>query len=348
MSAMDRRDFVKTMVVGGAAVSLASAVWPSPLFASGKTGVDIGMCKGVTVTSVSEVGWWSTKQLMQELKAAGGPKKADQWQAKWDLNNGAGSCSLVEVEMLDGSRKRILLDVGWNPSYMAWRFQMTGVDKLLAEGKIDYLMLSHEHLDHIFGLEAALSLAPNIPMIIPSTFKPQGLAFLEGKSFPEQGANNRVRHKGKVMVMKPGGVHKLFDGAGVMVFGNPFILKLQGEESLVFNVKGKGLVLVTGCCHQGITTFADTVKTTVADGSNLYGLYGGLHIAPFGPLTPKGEAMVKAMGGYGFKKMACNHCTGLPAVEMMKKLKYPVVSGTGAQGSSSTLYVGNGDKVTFS
>lgn len=348
MEPIDRRKFVKTMVVGGAAVSLASAVWPTPLYASGKGGADIGMCKSVSVTSVSEVGWWDTKVLMKDMKAAGGPKKADQWTGKWDLNNGAGSCSLVEVEMLDGSKRRILLDVGWNPAYMAWRFKMTGVDKLMTEHKIDYLMLSHEHLDHLFGLESALALDPKVTMLLPSTFRSQGQAFIGGKNFAAQGANNTIKHTGQVKVMQPGGVHKLFEGAGVMTFDMPIILKLRGEESLVFNVKDKGMVLVTGCCHQGITNFADAVKKDLAGGSNLYGLYGGLHIAPFGKMGEKQKAVVKKMGSYGFKKMACNHCTGLPAVEMMKKLNYPVVGGTGSQGSMSKLYLGNGDKITFS
>jgi 7,8-dihydropterin-6-yl-methyl-4-(beta-D-ribofuranosyl)aminobenzene 5'-phosphate synthase len=53
------------------------------------------------------------------------------------------------------------------------------------------------------------------------------------------------------------------------------------------------------------------------------------------------------MAKYNFKKVACNHCTGLPAVKKMIELGYPVVQGTGSNGSKSNLYVGNGDEVTF-
>ncbi len=53
------------------------------------------------------------------------------------------------------------------------------------------------------------------------------------------------------------------------------------------------------------------------------------------------------MAKYNFKKVACNHCTGLPAVNRMIELGYPVVQGTGSNGSKSNLYVGNGDEVTF-
>ena len=52
----------------------------------------------------------------------------------------------------------------------------------------------------------------------------------------------------------------------------------------------------------------------------MYGVYGGLHIAPFGPLKENEEQLGKAMGKYNFKKIACNQCTGIPAVEKMVEL----------------------------
>ena len=53
------------------------------------------------------------------------------------------------------------------------------------------------------------------------------------------------------------------------------------------------------------------------------------------------------MAKYNFQKVACYHCTGLPAVRKMIELGYPVVQGTGRNGSRSNLYAGNGDEVTF-
>ena len=57
--------------------------------------------------------------------------------------------------------------------------------------------------------------------------------------------------------------------------------------------------------------------------------------------------IVKGMAKYNFKKVACNHCTGLVAVQRMIDLGYPVVKGSGQNGSKSDLYVGNGDEVMF-
>jgi 7,8-dihydropterin-6-yl-methyl-4-(beta-D-ribofuranosyl)aminobenzene 5'-phosphate synthase len=75
------------------------------------------------------------------------------------------------------------------------------------------------------------------------------------------------------------------------------------------------------------------------DGEKMYGVYGGLHIASFGPLQEKGEKIVNGMAKYKFQKVACNHCTGLPAVQKMIELGYPLVQGSGKYGSQSKLYV---------
>ena len=136
-------------------------------------------------------------------------------------------------------------------------------------------------------------------------------------------------------------------GAVVGAFDLPIVIRVRGEQSLYFNVKDKGIVCVTGCCHQGILTFADFAGEKIVGGDKMYGVYGGLHIAPFGPVDPKREYLITGMAKYNFKKVACNHCTGLTAVQKMVELGYPVVKGTARYGSTSDLYVGIGDEVFF-
>ncbi|MEJ2717978.1 MAG: MBL fold metallo-hydrolase, partial [Deltaproteobacteria bacterium] len=264
-----------------------------------------------------------------------------------DPKNRAGSCTLVEVEALDGSKAKFLVDTGWDPEYMDKRFKDEGVDKMLKNGEIDFLYLTHEHLDHFWGLETTLKYNPEIKILIPSTFHPPAVQFIGGADFPTCGAKNASHHKGELVKLKVGEMTKLADGMVSVGFDIPIILKIQGEQSLYFNVKDKGLVLCTGCCHQNILTFSDYAIKNLGAKGKLYGLYGGLHIAPFGTLGEKQSGWVDDMGAYGFKKIACNHCTGLPAVQKMLKLNYPVVRGSGSKGSLSDLYVGNGDSVVF-
>jgi 7,8-dihydropterin-6-yl-methyl-4-(beta-D-ribofuranosyl)aminobenzene 5'-phosphate synthase len=280
------------------------------------------------------------------MKAAGGAE-TNQWTVPWDPKNAAGSCSLIDMESIDGFHHKFLMDTGWNNQYMDKTFKREGIDKMLESGEIESLIISHEHLDHYWGLETTLKYNPEIKIIIPSTFYSEGMQFLRGAEFITPNARNRMPHKGKLVQINPGTINKLYDGCASVAFDLPIIVRVRGEQSLFFNVKDKGIVCVTGCCHQGILTFADFSQQRIVGGDNMYGVYGGLHIAPFGPLTPESEHTVKELKKYDFGKVACNHCTGLAAVEKMIELGYPVVRGTGRFGSKSDLYVGNGDDVVF-
>lgn len=348
MTKMNRREFLKATAIGGAVLALDGAVMVPHLSAATRDLKSIGECKKVTIKSISEVGWWSNKQLMADMMKGGGPKKAEQWSVLWDEKNAAGSCSLVEIESMNGSKTRFLMDTGWDPAYMDKRFKAEGVDRMLKNGEIDFVYITHEHLDHLWGLETTLKYNPEIKIVIPSTFHPPAIDFVGGgKDFPKCGAKNPIKHKGKLMKFQVGEMTRLQDGVVSVGFDIPIILKIQGEQSLYFNVKDKGLVLCTGCCHQNIITFSDYAVNNLDAKGKLYGIYGGLHIAPFGKLGEKQAGWVDKMGAYGFTKIAANHCTGLPAVEKMVKLGYPVVHGTGSNGSQSDLYIGNGDTVVF-
>jgi hypothetical protein len=48
---------------------------------------------------------------------------------------------------------------------------------------------------------------------------------------------------------------------------------------------------------------------------------------------------VHALGRYGFKKIAANHCTGAQAIALMHELGYPILGGSGKNGSSGTDHV---------
>ena len=346
MKDMDRREFMKTAAIGGTLLGLGGVVLHKPLEALAAGKYDIGQCKSLKVKCVSELGWLDGKYLIEQMEAAGGPK-TNQWEIPWDPKNAAGSCSLIDMETLKGEHHRFLLDTGWNTAYMDECYKREGIDKMLKSGEIEFMVISHEHLDHFWGLETTLKYNPQIPIYIPATFYPEGMHFLKGAEFTTPKAKNGIVHKGKLIQCETGKVNKILDGCALVAFDLPILIRVRGEQSLYFNVKDRGMVCVTGCCHQTILTFADFAQNELVGGDNLYGVYGGLHIAPFGPLNEKQEQLVRSMAKYNFKKVACNHCTGLPAVQKMIEFGYPVVKGSGKYGSTSDLYVGNGDEVVF-
>ena len=346
MKEMDRRAFMKHITIGGAILGLRHAVFQKPLEALTSGKYDINQCKSVRIKCISEVGYWDTRKLVGQVQKAGGPKTS-QWVIPWDRNNSAGCSSLIDLETLDGRHHKFLMDVGWNHGYMETCFEREGIDKMLMNREIEFLFISHEHLDHLWGLETVLKYNPEIKIIIPSTFYAEGRHLIRGAEFITPGARNQIPHRGELVKLKPGHINRLYNGCAGVAFDFNTIGRVRGEQSLYFNVKDKGMVCVTGCCHQKILTFADFAQKKILGGENMYGIYGGLHIAPFGPLKPEQEKVIRGMAKYDFKMIASNHCTGLPAVQKMIDLHYPVIRGTGGFGSKSDLYVGNGDEVFF-
>jgi 7,8-dihydropterin-6-yl-methyl-4-(beta-D-ribofuranosyl)aminobenzene 5'-phosphate synthase len=319
-------------------------VAPTPWSAGER--IDFGACRSLKVTCVSETGWADNSEILEDIDVSGGALTS-QWRIPWREANARGSCSLLEFEGLDGERRRLLMDAGWSRDYMRERLAATGVAQSIAAGEVEALFLTHEHMDHLFGVQAVLELKPDITIYIPSTFHAEAERFLRGEAVPAAHADNAVAARGEILRLEPGGVHVLAPGVAAVGFDLPIILGVAGEQSLYVNVEGQGLVAATGCGHHSLERIVEFARERLARGDQLYGLYGGLHIAPFGALTSDQADRVRRMGDYGFRRIGCNHCTGLAAVELMVELGLPVVRGTGRDGSKSDLYVGNGDTVTF-
>ena len=286
--------------------------------------------------------------MLADIRASGGPD-ASQWDKPWHADNAAGSANLIEVETLGGQRHKFLVDCGWNEDYMRRCFEATGIAGMLERGEIDFLFLSHEHLDHLWGLQAVLRYRPDITLRVPSTFSETAYAFIRGDRASPTRTDKAppIRHTGRIIATPVGTPAVLYPGCVAVLFDLPILLDISGEQSLYFRIRDKGTVCVTGCCHQTVTALADYAIANVAAEPNLYGLYGGLHIAPFGPLTPQQEQMIFDLRRFGFSKIAANHCTGLAAVERMIEPGYPIVRGSGQRGPPSDPTLGNGDKVVF-
>jgi len=379
---LSRRDFVKGLIVGGAAGTLGSmglysySPWRKSHFAKlAAKNIDIGECKSLKITNVSETSWFENKKLMGDIKGSGGLlvnqytynwppfaekkgelgkgsyekgiKEIKQWlpnhlDKAWQFQvenavhpeNAGGFACLIDVELLDGSRKKILLDSGWSFDWMDKCFQREGIDKMLARREIDYFVVSHEHFDHFWGLPVTVKYNPEIPMLIPEGFYTEGMQYIRDCGY-----------RGKLTVVKPG-LNPVFPGFATYVFAIPIICRVYGEQSLYFNVKDAGMVSVTGCCHQSIIQFAETAQKTIKYKKN-FGVYGGLHISPFEDWDPKYDDLVFSLKKYQFEKIGCNHCTGITCAKKFIEAGYPVVRGTARFRSKDTAYLGNGDTIEF-
>jgi 7,8-dihydropterin-6-yl-methyl-4-(beta-D-ribofuranosyl)aminobenzene 5'-phosphate synthase len=90
----------------------------------------------------------------------------------------------------------------------------------------------------------------------------------------------------------------------------------RGEQALFFNVKGKGLVVLSGCAHAGIV---NTVKHAqkIAGTDKIHAVMGGFHLINAKPeVIQNTVADIKAMRP---EYIVPTHCTGFEAIVAFSK-----------------------------
>ena len=302
----------------------------------------IGALRHLRILCISEIGWLDTPTLLADIAAAGGIT-ANQYQVPWPpfaqlhADNAAGSSALIEAQTQDGKVHRVLFDTGWNPAWMQRRFAEEGVDRLLAQGAIDCLVISHEHFDHFWGIGVTLGHCPSLPIYIPAGFHPEGLALIK-----------QYGHTGPLITVPPQEPLVLFPGCALVQFPMQTLLQVAGENVLYFAIEDKGLTMVTGCGHGGVLNLLDYARRAFVGGERIHAVYGGLHIAPFDDWTAEKDQVIAALADYGVAHFGCNHCTGALAVEKMIAAGLPVVRGSARHGSKTDLFLGNGDVLELS
>ena len=253
---MDRREFMKGAALGvGAGVLGSMGLYSySPLrrafLPEVKRGTaDIGVCKSVKVTNISETSWFDNGIFMNDVTGAGGllvdqytfnwapfgngkgvgkgtfeeglkrikhllPHKIDEaWAIAKEncvhADNAGGYSCLVEIESMEGEITRYLFDTGWNYDWMDTCFKREGIDVMLADNKIDAFIQTHEHMDHYWGFPVVTKYNPNIHVYTPNTFYPAGKEYLKA-----------CGHVGKWTEV-PKGLHTLQPGVALYQFDCP-------------------------------------------------------------------------------------------------------------------------------
>src|SRR5438552_175331 len=203
-----------------------------------------------TTSPPAAAGGDSTKAQITVLYDAFG--KTSTMQKDW------GYAAFIEY-----GGKRILFDTGNNPEMLAQNVKAKGVDLT----KLDFVVMSHRHGDHMGGLTYLLKVNPTVKIYapkegfgvygadLPSSFYRKDISLP-----PEQ----RYYGGGPPEVMRfgsawPGANFQLVDKNTeitpdihliALVSDKPGTLELR-ELSLAINTPG-GMVMVVGCSHPGI------------------------------------------------------------------------------------------------
>jgi 7,8-dihydropterin-6-yl-methyl-4-(beta-D-ribofuranosyl)aminobenzene 5'-phosphate synthase len=222
--------------------------------------------------------------------------------------------------------KRILFDTGNNPDILAQNAKAKGVDL----SKLDFVVLSHRHGDHMGGLTYLLRVNPKVTIFAPKegfgvygAELPSGFYRKDPSLPPEQryynGTPPEVMRFGSAW---PGANFQLIDKNTeiapdihliTLVSDKPGTLELR-ELSLVINTP-EGLVIVVGCSHPGIDKIVESATTI---NPRVHLIAGGFHlvVAP----DPDIETIVAALHDrLKVEYVAPGHCTGEPAFSALKK-----------------------------
>jgi 7,8-dihydropterin-6-yl-methyl-4-(beta-D-ribofuranosyl)aminobenzene 5'-phosphate synthase len=232
-----------------------------------------------------------------------------------------GYAALVEY-----GGKRILFDTGNNSDILARNAKAKDINL----SKLDFVVMSHRHGDHMGGLAYLLRVNPKVKIYapkegfgvygadLPSTFYRKDLSLpLEQRYY--NGAPPEVMRFGSAW---PGANFQLIDknteiAPGIhllaLVSDKPGTLELR-ELSLAIDTRD-GMVIVVGCSHPGIDKI---VEAASAINPRIHLIAGGFHLVVSSDADI--EKIVTALHDtFKVRYVAPGHCTGEPAFTALKK-----------------------------
>jgi 7,8-dihydropterin-6-yl-methyl-4-(beta-D-ribofuranosyl)aminobenzene 5'-phosphate synthase len=240
--------------------------------------------------------------------------------------------------VVNGKTSTCMFDYGLDPVGVMSNISTLGLDL----GKTNAFSLSHGHFDHFMAAVDILKqnqsrIARGTPFYVgdeafarrytlrPGSAETVDLGHLKKEDIEALGLKV-VEVKDSIQVI-PGGyltgkiqrltsyekvVPNLLIKRGETTEPDDF----RGEQALFFKVKGKGLVVLSGCAHTGIV---NTVKQAqkIADTDKVHAVMGGFHLINAKPdVIEQTVADIKAMKP---DHVVPTHCTGFEAITMFGK-----------------------------
>lgn len=251
------------------------------------------------------------------------------------------SCMLIKIYALESNTigapvpYTILFDCGGTPDSFIKNLNALGVDPL----SVNQIVISHGHPDHIGCIKAFMEMRSGAacPVLIhPNTFTARYIMSPHGFLFPHITGGMPSREECEavgarfVEVTEPVKV-----GPGAMTTGeipwyedvpfepSPITLyhenqgkmeldKTSDEMAIAINLKDHGLIVISGCAHNGII---NTVKRCqeVSGVDKVYAVIGGFHLGfPEVPRDMTGKTIEK-LKEIAPKVIIPQHCTGFRA-----------------------------------
>jgi len=193
--------------------------------------------------------------------------------------------------LIEGTEKTILFDTGTQPQILMHNVNTLGVDLK----KVEQIVISHDHGDHTGGLPSVLERNPNVTVFFPVSFPVEFGRRVEGLKAKAQSVDKPVE-----------------------ICRNVYLTGEMGDEikeqSLIIDT-AKGLIIVTGCSHQGIVNILKRAKEILD--KPIYLVFGGFHLGR--KTDAEMQEIIAAFQSMKVEKCGATHCTGDAQITMFKK-----------------------------
>jgi 7,8-dihydropterin-6-yl-methyl-4-(beta-D-ribofuranosyl)aminobenzene 5'-phosphate synthase len=231
-----------------------------------------------------------------------------------------GGAFLIETD-----RHRVLFDTGGGRVLLG-NARALGVNL----GKIEAIVVSHEHSDHTDGLASALEASGPVDLFVhPAGFdtrywKEGSAAEAHRLPFTREQLRQRVRTlvetKGATRVrdglMVTGQIPRVSDFEDTGLRAYAFLDEalttadpILDDQALFFRVP-EGVVILLGCGHAGLVNTMAYVSELTGE-PRIYAVIGGTHLLRASPARLQKTA--EALRQYGVQKVMLSHCTGVQA-----------------------------------
>jgi 7,8-dihydropterin-6-yl-methyl-4-(beta-D-ribofuranosyl)aminobenzene 5'-phosphate synthase len=292
--------------------------------------------------------------LLESTPVVTRPPKAKEGVISRDTLVGEHGLSLL-LTVYEGKEKHtVLFDTGHTGMGVLHNADHLGIDM----GQIETIVMSHRHMDHTGSLKPILErLGRPMPLVIhPEAFLPSRYLLLpDGNKlrFPDtlnrkdlEGAGVKIVESRKPVPVAEGMIlvtgeierttafEKGLPNAYTEKDGKLVKDPISDDQSLVMHLKGKGLVVISGCAHSGIiNTLLYSKKISGVD--RLHAVLGGFHLSgpQFEPIIEETIQSLKKMKPKIFVPM---HCTGWKAVHRCEEA-FPDAFVLNSVGSTITL-----------
>lgn len=251
----------------------------------------------------------------------------------------------VLIEAFDDSRSvKVLYDFGRSVNVLKHNMDLLDVDT----DKLDYLVLSHGHVDHYGSLEKMLATTPDKCRLIlhPNAYGRK--RFIRVKEDTYAGPWKIEDHVIKTFHSRISeSIDKTELGCGIYVSGqidrivefekgtpNAFVESDRGlvhdeimdDQSIFVEIEGRGILVLTGCCHAGlINTILAAEKSF--PWKRVFAVVGGLHLNNAG--EEQMQETIKGLKERQITYLSAIHCTGYYAsMWLMEEFRNEWIPGT--------------------